>query len=133
MTALPNCQRSSSRPSRAPTVASILIKVDLPAPSGPSRPKIIPVGMVRSTPSTARFVPNERLSPRAWTARALSAFVHWSAHWKVTSTGMPALRAREVSLIRTRTSNTSLVRWSLVSTLLGVNSASEATKLTVPV
>ena len=53
-------------------------------------------------------------------------------HWKVTSTGMPALRAPDVSLMRTRTSNTSLVRWSLVSTLLGVNCASEATKLTVP-
>ena len=109
-------------------MASILIKVDLPAPSGPSSPKIIPIGIVRSTPSTARFLPE-----RPAESSRLDGEGFIGVHWKVTSTGMPALRAPDVSLMRTRTSNTSLVRWSLVSTLVGVNSASEATKLTVPV
>ncbi len=35
--------------------ARMLMKVDLPAPLGPSRPKIEPRGIIRSTPARASF------------------------------------------------------------------------------
>jgi hypothetical protein len=48
-----------------------LTTVVLPAPFGPSRPKTLPPGMVRSTPSTAVVAPKRLVRPRATTAPAV--------------------------------------------------------------
>ncbi len=44
------------------SVVSILIIVLFPAPFAPNRPKIVPDGMARSTPSTATSDPKRRVS-----------------------------------------------------------------------
>src|SRR5436305_2893977 len=50
-----------SRPSRC------LISVVLPAPLAPTRPKTVPRGRLRLTPSRASFAPNRRVRPRTST------------------------------------------------------------------
>jgi hypothetical protein len=45
------------------TVASTRIAVVLPAPFGPSRPKIVRAGTSRSTPARAVTVPKRFVSP----------------------------------------------------------------------
>jgi hypothetical protein len=45
------------------TVARIRIVVVLPAPFGPSRPKIVPTGTSRSMPASACTSPNSFVSP----------------------------------------------------------------------
>ena len=45
--------------------ATMLNSVVLPAPLGPIRPVIVPAPTVRSTPSTAFMLPNDRTTPRS--------------------------------------------------------------------
>src|SRR6185503_11943684 len=46
--------------------------VDLPAPLGPSRPRQMPRGTSRSSPSTAVIEPNRLTTPRSWMAGVLT-------------------------------------------------------------
>jgi len=82
---------------------SIRIVVDLPAPSGPTRPKISPSATSRSRPSTATTSPNVRRRPWAWMAGEDTEDVEdlgdeknrsarsYGAADTITSAGMPGL------------------------------------------
>lgn len=79
------------------------IRVDFPAPSGPSRPNTAPLVTSRSTESTAWVLPKLQLKERALITAG--AAVGWDmGQFKVTSTGMPAFKVPLASSSLTRTS-----------------------------
>src|SRR6266576_445999 len=73
---------------------SILIVVDLPAPLGPRNPKNFPASIRKSNPSTARTLPNARVSPVVSMTRFMLLLTqkpmrHYAGGWRKSVTKRP--------------------------------------------
>ena len=105
------------------------IRVDFPAPSGPTSPKSSPLW-------TSRVILSSALAPANSFVRDshLITGVSFTYHLRMilTSAGMPGLSSWFLFLTVTLTPKTSLTRSSSVWTFFGVNSASEEMNVTVP-
>ena len=129
------------------------MSVVLPAPSGPTRPRICPSGSVAVMPSSARVAPKlftsaltlaaGRVGGGAGGVAGAAVLMRCAEGWMPqcaaadaaaisTVTGIPCRNTLSGSLAMTRMRYTRSSRTCSVCTVLGVNSASGEMKPTVP-
>ena len=104
------------------------IKVVFPAPSGPTNAVKQPFRILKSKWSNAIIGPSPTRGNSLYNCDASIAYTSFTAHLYIsmeTVAGIPKRRRLSGSSTYTRTSYTSVVRTSFVSTDLGVNSATE--------